>query len=289
MRARGTKAVVVGTAVVMGCVALAGCGGDDGTGTTKPTAAASSSTSDGKGAQDRGTVAVRSAYARTAEAKTAKMTIAVKADADGKTVTTDGKGAIDLARGNSTTTLAVAGKTIEQRVVDQVLYEKLPGQKTPGGKPWIKIDLKQTAQQQGVDLQQIGDPAQSAAYAKAVTDKDVTKAGTEKIDGVDTTRYNVSIDVSKLPGGAQLREQLGPTLPMRMWLDDQGRIRRQEFTMAVKAPATATPGSTASPQQVRVSTVMGFSDFGTPVDVKAPPSTQVSDLTGQVPQGTRTQ
>jgi hypothetical protein len=157
----------------------------------------------------------------------------VKADADGRSVTTDGEGAIDLTRGESTMTLTADGKTIEQRVVDQVLYQKAPDQEASSGKPWLRIDLKKAAQQQGVNPQQIGDPAQSAAYAKAIIDKGVTTVGTEKIDGVATTRYKVSVDVAKLPGSAQLRRELGPTLPMWIWLDDQGRIRREQIDMTL--------------------------------------------------------
>jgi hypothetical protein len=155
------------------------------------------------------------------------------------------------------------------------------GRNAPGGKPWVKIDLKKVAAQQGVNNQRIGDPAQTAAYAKAITDKDVTEVGTEKIDGVNTTRYRVSVDVTKLPGGDQMREQLGPTLPMQVWLDDEGRLRRQQMDMTVKAAASASakPDTGAAPQQLKMSTVMEFSDFGTEADAEAPPAGQVADMT----------
>lgn len=209
------------------------------------------------------------------------MTIDMKLSAEGKTITSDGEGVLDLADGDSVMKITAQGKSIEQRVVDQVMYQKAPGQKAQGGKPWIKIDLKKVAAQQGMSNQQIGDPAQTAAYAKAITDKDITKVGTEKIDGVNTTHYRVSLDVAKLPGGDQMRQQLGPTLPMQVWLDDEGRLRRQHIDMTVKAPASASAnkGNSAAPQQLKMSTVMGFSDFGTEVDAEAPPAGQVADMT----------
>ncbi|MFJ8543652.1 hypothetical protein ACIRFH_16825 [Streptomyces sp. NPDC093586] len=283
MGSRGRKAVAVATAVVMGSVALTGCGDDSEPGAGGSTASASASGS--AGTREQGTAAVRGAYDKTAEAETAKLTIRVKADANGESVTANGRGAVDLAEGDSTMTVAAEGKSIEQRVVDQVLYQKVPDRKTAGGKPWIKIDLKRVAGRQGTNPQQIGDPAQSAAYARAITDKDVSKVGSEKVDGVDTTRYKVSVDVAKLPGGDRLREQLGPTLPMQIWLDDEGRIRRQQIDMVLKAPASARPEGGASPRQVKVSTLMEFSDFGTEVDAEAPPAGQVTDMTGQVTQG----
>ncbi|MEU2786934.1 LppX_LprAFG lipoprotein [Streptomyces sp. NPDC007110] len=276
MRSRGAKASAIGTAVLLGSVVLGGCGGDSEPEAGKPAAADGST-----GGRQQSTQAVRAAYDKTAEAETAKMTLKTKAAAEGKTVDSDGKGVIDFEDGDSTMTVTAEGRTVEQRVVDQVLYQKVPGQKKDG-KPWMKIDLGKVAEQQGADPGQIGDPAQSAAYAKAISDDDVSEAGSEKINGVDTVRYDVSVDVSRLPGGERLREQVGPTLPMRLWLDDDGRIRRQQIDMTVKPPASARPEASGSPQQVKVSTVMEFSDFGTEAEAEAPPAGEVADVTDQV-------
>jgi hypothetical protein len=275
------KAGAIGVAAVMGSVVLTGCGddGEPASGKAAPSSSASGST----GAQEEGTTAVRTAYDKTAEAETARMTISMKLSAQSESITTNGKGALDLEEGDSAMTLTVGGKNIEQRVVDQVLYQKVPGQKVKGGKTWMKIDLKKVAQSQGVNGRQIGDPAQSAAYAKAITDKDVTKVGTQTIDGVHTTHYRVSVDVAQLPGAGRLREQVGPTLPMHVWLDDDGRLRRQQIDMRIDAPASAgaQPDNSAAPQQVKMSMVMDFSDFGTEVDAEAPPAGQVADMTDE--------
>ncbi|CAL9438036.1 hypothetical protein [Streptomyces sp. Tu 3180] len=284
MRGRGTKAGAIALAAVTGSVVLTGCGGDD-TPESKGNGA-SSSASGSAGAREEGTTAVRTAYDKTAEAETARMEIRVKAAAGGETVTSTGQGALDMTEGDSVMTVTAQGKRVEQRVVDQILYQKMDGQKAPGGKSWVKIDLAKAAEKQGVNPQQIGDPAQSAAYAKAITDKDVTEVGTEKVDGVDTTRYKVTVDVAELPGGDQLRRQIGPTLPMEVWLDDQGRLRRQQVDMTVKASAASgQPESGTSPQQVKVSTVMEFSDFGAEVDAEAPPAQQVADMTDEALRG----
>ncbi|NEC76741.1 hypothetical protein [Streptomyces rochei] len=285
MRYRGMKAGAIVVAAVTGSVVLSGCG--DGDGSQAKRDGASPSASSSADTREQGTTEVRAAYDKTAEAESARMTIKMNLAAEGETVTSDGKGVLDLEEGDSVMTLTVQDQTIEQRVVDQVLYQKVPGQKAPGGKPWIKIDLEKVAAQQGLGNQQFGDPAQTAGYAKAITDKDVTKVGTEEIDGANTTHYKVSVDVSKLPGGEQLSKQVGPTLPMQIWLDDEGRLRRQQIEMSVKAPvsASAKPDSSASPQQLKMSTVMEFSDFGTEVNAEAPPAGQVADMTDQALQG----
>ncbi|MFJ5063330.1 hypothetical protein ACIP96_28460 [Streptomyces nigra] len=276
MRSRRAKASAIGTAVLLGSVALTGCGGDDEPEAGKPAAAGESA-----GGRQQSTQAVRGAYDKTAEADSAKMTMKVKAAAEGKSITSDGEGAIDFEDGDSTMTITAGGRAVEQRVVDQVLYQKVPGQQKDG-KPWTKIDLSKVARQQGADPGQIGDPARSAAYAKAISDDDVSRSGSERVAGVDTVRYDVSVDVSRLPGGERLRDQVGRTLPMRLWLDDDGRIRRQQIDMTVKAPASAKPEASGSPQQVKVSTVMEFTDFGTDVEAEAPPAGQVADVTDQV-------
>ncbi|MEU9522624.1 hypothetical protein [Streptomyces sp. NPDC048224] len=291
MRVKRTKTGAIVLSALMGSVVLSGCGGDGESGAKGGDASPSTSASRTTGAREQGTVEVRAAYDKTAEAESARMTVDMKLSAKGRTITSDAKGVIDLAEGDSVMTVTAQDKSIEQRVVEQVLYQKVPGQKAHGGKSWIKIDLKKVAARQGVSNQQIGDPAQTAAYAKAITDKNVEKVGTEKIDGVDTTHYRVSVDVSRIPGGDQLAKQLGPTLPMQVWLDDEGRLRRQQIDMTVKAPASASaaPDGSGSPEQLKMTTVMQYSDFGTEVDAEAPPAGQVADMTDQALQGTGTQ
>ncbi|MGW7281580.1 hypothetical protein ACWGIV_25420 [Streptomyces sp. NPDC054844] len=293
MPSRGMKASAIGVAAVMASAVLTGCGGDEEPKSQKAGTASSgsASASGDAGAQEQGTTQVRAAYDRTAEAETAKMTINMKLSAPQESITTDGKGALDFQEGDSVMTVTAQGKSIEQRVVDQVLYQKVPGQKAPGGKTWMKIDLKKAAQALGVNAGQIGDPAQSAAYAKAITDQDVTKVGQEKIDGVDTTHYKVSVDVAELPGGDQLRQQVGPTLPMQVWLDGDGRLRRQQLDMSVKgAPsAGAKAENSAAPHEIKMTMVMNYSDFGTEVEAQAPPAGQVADMTSEVMKQSRQQ
>ncbi|MFF8940287.1 hypothetical protein ACF08O_37410 [Streptomyces paradoxus] len=275
----GRRVCALGVAGALAGTVLVGCGDDGDPGDGAQGSAASSA-----GTRERGTQAVRSAYDRTAEEDTAKVKLRVRTSAQGTSQTADGQGAVDLDDGDSVMTLTVQGQRIEQRVIDQVLYQRMPKGQAPGGKPWIKIDLQKVAAQQGPGDQSMSDPAQSAAYAKAITDKDVTEKGTATVNGVRTTHYRVSVDVAELPGGDTLRKQVGPTLPMDVWLDDEGRMRRQQIDMTVKAPeATQRSSADASPApgKVTVRTVMDFTDFGTAVEAEEPPAGQVTDMTGK--------
>ncbi|GAA4800088.1 hypothetical protein [Streptomyces ziwulingensis] len=292
------RAFRIGTAGVAGVLAgtlLTACGSEGdasggkaagaSAGASSSAASSSSASSSSPSAREggRGASAVRGAYERTAEAGSARLKLKVTSGAEGQSFTAQGQGAIDLDGGASTMTVTAAGQRIEQRVVEQILYQKLPvDSEQSGGKPWIKIDLKRAAAQ-GLGGQGIGDPAQSAAYAKAISDKDVTEAGPERIDGVNTTRYHVTVDVGRLTAGKALEQQLGSTMPMDVWLDDEGRIRRQRTDMTVEVPGQGgQPSASASAQPLKVSTLMEFSDFGTEVRAEAPPAGQVTDMTDKV-------
>lgn len=261
---------------------LAGCGDEDGGGPAGRAGATSAPNS--TGAREQGTKAVRAAYDRTAEEDTARVTLRVRTAAGGTSVTADGHGTVDLDDGDSVMTVTAQGRRIEQRIVDRVLYQKVPDGQAPGGKPWIRIDLGKAAAQQGADDRSLSDPARSAAFAKAITDEDVTRKGTDTIDGVETTHYRVAVDVAKLPDGRALRQQVGSTLPMDVWLDEEGRLRRQQLDVTLKTPVPAdgsAAGASPAPQRMTVRTVMEFTDFGTELEAEAPPAGQVADMTGK--------
>ncbi|MFI5566936.1 hypothetical protein ACIA6T_06075 [Streptomyces sp. NPDC051740] len=106
MRRRGTKAAVITVAAVMGSV-LTGCGDDSGPTGAKDGASSSAGRSDG--GQEQSTTAVRTAYEKTAEAESARTTIRTKLAAEGETITSDGKGVLDLAEGDSVMTITAQG------------------------------------------------------------------------------------------------------------------------------------------------------------------------------------
>jgi hypothetical protein len=230
---------------------------------------------------------VRAASDRTADAGTARMALRTQVTAQGKTVSLDSEGVIDLKDGTSTMTLAVDGEKIEQRVVDRILYQKLPPsarEGVPGNKPWIKVDLKELdARAKGSSNPQFNDPAANTAFARSVLDKDVQQAGTEKIGDARTTHYKVKVDVARLPGGANLKKVVGPAVPMELWIDDQGRIRRQQTDMTM-TPPKGRGADSSTPQKIVSRTVLELSDFGTKVAVAPPPADETADMTDKVAQ-----
>ncbi|MFC8825991.1 hypothetical protein ACFT9I_11610 [Streptomyces sp. NPDC057137] len=275
---------VVATAVAGGLVAvtLAGCGGGS---------SDSGKKSAGGGGPDgvkQSTRAVQATHHKTTGAKTAKLTLATEVKGAGEQAAATGAGVVDLADGSSDVTLTSQGQELQQRTLDGMIYQQPPaGSESglPDGKSWMKIDLKKLAEQQGAGAGagEVSDPAASFSYTKGISDKNVKKVGAATVDGAKTTHYRVTVDVDALAKGnteqtRKLKEQLGATLPLDIWLDGDGRLRQQKMELTVKRPA----GETEGPAQVAVLTTLKLSDFGTDVNVTAPAAKDTVDVTAKL-------
>jgi hypothetical protein len=168
-----------------------------------------------------------------------------------------------------------------------VLYMRLPvlTKVLPGGKPWIKMDLNALGQQAGIDLSQYtqfaNDPSRMVDWLRAASG-DVTTVGTEKLEGVDTTHYRATVDLSKYPDlvPAEQREATRKALdsltkaahvssfPMHVWVGKDGLVRQVRTVLT----------QTIQGQTVNVVTSERFRDFGAPVDIRLPPDDQVTDI-----------
>ena len=177
---------------------------------------------------------------------------------------------------------------------DYVLYMRFPllSQTLPGGKPWVKIDLEELNKQRGVDLGQLSqlswsDPSQTLALLKA-TSGEIEEVGQEDVRGVETTRYRLTVDLAKVADAApaasrdqvrasmrRLIEQTRTrTIPVQVWIDDDGLLRRQRMSMKYAVPS----GASGQPQQAEMTMTTELFDFGTKVDAQVPPAAQVADL-----------
>ena len=233
----------------------------------------------------------------TTQAGTSRMAMTVSAESESSTDTTtsatapafrlEAEGLINYETGHGTLTMdmgslgipGAAGRA-EMRMLGSVVYMKLPGSEL-GNRPWIKFDLEAMGESgtpvPGLDPAS-NDPRGILDALRGVSGE-VQKAGELKIRGVDTTHYRANVDLEKaqdeVPEArrddfAAFSERLGiETLPIDVWVDDEGRARR--FAYEVETPATAqAPAS-------QVDLVIELFDFGVDVDVKAPPESEVTD------------
>lgn len=187
-------------------------------------------------------------------------------------ITIAGGGDFSYTTGNGslsmTVKLAATTLTLQERVVDKVLYLQLPGQ--PG---WAALPI---AKLLGTSLESSADPSSALDYLAGVG-KDVKQVGTEKIDGVSTAHYTGTIDIdraiSKLGGaiGERLKKSVAQlnitSFPFDAFVDEQGRLRRLVQHQSFEVNGQKATGETT----------MELSNFGVKVDVVAPPAAEVHD------------
>ena len=172
---------------------------------------------------------------------------------------------------------------------DPVMYLKfgLLSSLLPGGKPWIRLDLQKAGKAAGVDFSQLmGGGSQNPTDSLAILRHagDFSSVGSDTVGGVETTHYHGTIDLEKAAesGGApaatikRLLEAGAPTqYPADVWIDDAGLIRR----------LTTAYDETVGGKTLSMSMTMDMSDYGSPVDVSAPPASQVFDVTDMAAKG----
>jgi hypothetical protein len=262
---------------LVAAVLLTGCGAS----------ASSTATTSSTGAKAN---PVLDAYQATVAAKSADVTLdeTVSGTSAGP-ISLTGTGEVDFASGASQFSLAIpSAGTVTLRVLTPDMYMRFPpalGSVLPAGKSWVSLNLDtigKSASGSGSSLSQLSDSAgigtNSLSYLKGVSATGVTTVGPATIDGVQTTEYSATIDLTKAASqrDAQVRTALEnleaqvhlSSVPIQVWIDAQGQVRQ----IAVQESLTVA-GSNYS-----VHLTIGFSGFGAPVDVVAPPASQTVDF-----------
>ncbi|CAN5664743.1 hypothetical protein BH24ACT14_BH24ACT14_03950 [soil metagenome] len=176
---------------------------------------------------------------------------------------------------------------VELLVDGRATYIKAPAG-MPAPTPWFSISLEGGGGQSPLsDLPQIGsDPAAGLAYLRGVSD-DVEEIGSDQVRGVATTHYRAVVNIGEVLAEAPPRDRdqlrhglrmLGlEQLPMDVWLDAEGLLRRQVTAIDLsQSEFFADPGRPAAAQELV--TTVEFYDFGTEVDITPPPADQVTKL-----------
>ncbi|WP_370944426.1 hypothetical protein AB5J62_35780 [Amycolatopsis sp. cg5] len=214
-----------------------------------------------------------------AQGKTAKF------DTDlaigGVRTTGRGQARFDAAGTALTMSMDLSGEPMELRLVDKLLYVKVPGADT--AKPWAKLSADGQdpfSQAMGASLDQVAkqsDPARTVEQLR--------RAGTlvrgEHGDGVD--HYWFDVDLARL--GPDLPAGLSPEavkeiqgkadrFPAELWVDAQRRPVQVSMDLAALLKAAGAPEG--SPAKITAK----YSDWGAAADVQAPPADQVGELPG---------
>ena len=156
-------------------------------------------------------------------------------------------------------------------------------------KPWVSLDINKAVQDKfGASLSQLGggtnDPSQTLSYLRGVG-SDVKNDGPATVDGTATTHYTATMSVNA-PATKQhlsqdtvatMEKAIGKTMTMQLWIDGQNRLRQMSCDQTINPGALGGPGA-SDVGPITANMTMKLSDFGTPVNVTAPPADQVTAL-----------
>jgi hypothetical protein len=186
-------------------------------------------------------------------------------------------------RGRITAQLPAAvpgGGELEAVMDGLVMYMRAPflGYQL-GGKEWMKVDLARAYDSLGIDVSALGQVGQSTRQqleALADVSDGIEDEGREQVRGVDATHYSATVDLHKVSaeGVDKLIELTGQSeFDVDVWIDDDQRIRRMEWTQNVPAA------------EVEMTMIMEYVRFGVPVDIDVPGDDEVFDATNLAVQG----
>jgi hypothetical protein len=186
---------------------------------------------------------------------------------------------------------------VQMRFITPDAYMNMPflAGKLPEGKTWIKLDLSQIAAADGLSASSLSsldesNPTQFLEYLRGSSGEVVT-LGSETVEGVPTTHYHATLQLShileKLPSSEQASakaalEKLGTGngIPVEVWIDAQGRVRRMQMAFSVGAGLAGAPAGGIS-----FSITMAFKSYGPVPAVVAPPAGEVYDATSAATAG----
>ncbi|HEV2780966.1 MAG TPA: hypothetical protein VGX25_16400 [Actinophytocola sp.] len=159
-------------------------------------------------------------------------------------------------------------------MLDGIMYVRPPRPEQPA-RPWLRFAAgrQDVAALAGAMIEQADIGRQLGRLRQAGT---ITATATETVDGQPVYRYKIDLDVARLAeaeadhvlktGLRELRAQGVERIPYELWLDGTG--------LPVKITMDL-PGQSAK-------LTIGYTRWGEPVDVTAPPADQVIDAPDRV-------
>ncbi len=230
-----------------------------------------------------GSAVLADAYVRTVAAGSGSVVLHGSVQVATGRVTLGGSGTFTFSppyRGQAAVTSSAQGQRMVsvERLVGTTVYVRLPSAGILGhGKSWIASSGSALAGTTGGTGGLTADPPQALeVVAGAATN--VVPVGSATVDDVATHAYTAVIDIARVaasePAGvaATLRREAAATgvsaIPVEVWIDAQGRVRRltERYTVARTREAVVASIDIVS--------------FGVSVHVTAPPPSTVATLPG---------
>jgi hypothetical protein len=215
-------------------------------------------------------------------------------DERGRPVDEGRQASYDGANTTMSMSMDIAAKQMEMVFTGKTLYDKIPdAQRAQMGtdQPWLKISTNGTdpmSQTLGGILN-LNKAAEQNDPTKTL--EQISKAGKitmseqAQLNGKPTSHYLIDLDFAKLldqfaaqmPGGmpADVKDTIKGKdvhFPAELWLNSD------QFPVQIVMDMTNVMTAVGSPAQGSAKTTAKYSDWGVPVDIKAPPEDQVSEF-----------
>lgn len=199
------------------------------------------------------------------EAETFTFETVTDAAGQGQTMTGEARYGDDGIEMKASSTGA---QEMELILLGQAMYMKSPQLGT--GDKWVRIDLSDPDSLFGM----IGKATDPEVMFKALEEpKKLELVGAEDVDGVATNHYRITLDPTKYLAAmdfpAAMADMLPKELVTEMWVDADDLPRR--FAQTIEVPAVGDGQPTTS------TTEGTYSDFGTDVEIEAPPASEVTE------------
>lgn len=166
---------------------------------------------------------------------------------------------------------STGAQAMEMILLGKAMYMKSPDLGT--GDKWLKIDLSDPNSLFGM----IGKATDPEVMFKAMeAPKKLELIGSEEVDGIEANHYRITLDPAQylkaMEFPAAMADMLPDELVTEMWVDGDDLPRKFTQTMQIPAVGGGKPTTTT--------TEGTYSDFGTDVEIEAPPASQVTEQPG---------
>ncbi|MDR7255607.1 hypothetical protein J2X46_004617 [Nocardioides sp. BE266] len=163
---------------------------------------------------------------------------------------------------------STGGQQMELILIDQAMYLKSPDLGT--GDKWLKVDLSDPNSLFGM-IGKATDP--EVMFKSMEAPKKLELLGSEEVDGVETNHYRITMDPKKyldaMEFPAAMADMLPKELVTEMWVDGDNLPRK--FSQTLDVPSVAGGKATTTTSEGT------YTDFGTDVEIEAPPANQVTE------------
>jgi len=185
-------------------------------------------------------------------------------------------------------TMAIAGTSISEILVDDKLYMKIPQMSAAlGGKQWAELDLGSLGSlgstfQSLIDSAKNSDPTQQ--LQPLLASGDVHKVGTETVDGVQADHYAGTVDPATAFDSSQAAKNLTPAqiAQLKSLLKDGGVTSETVDVWVASDGLPVRLGISSNTSAGAFKLDMHLSNWGKPVSISAPPASEVGDMSSML-------